>query len=118
VFSADGRTLYTSSLDGTVIKWDLGSQRRFGRPFTTGARAPTQTLDIPLAPPLAISPDGTQFAARTAANTVGIFSLATLQRQTSLTIPRAVRQLLCEQRPSVTEQHADAPDRLRPVSGR
>ena len=38
-FSADNRTLYTSSLDGTVLAWDLGSQRRFGRPFTTGARA-------------------------------------------------------------------------------
>ena len=88
-FSADGRTLYTSSLDGTVLEWDLGSQRRFGRPFTTGALAPTPSPTAPLTPPLAISPDGSQFAARTAASTVGIFSLDTLQRQTSLTVPRA-----------------------------
>ncbi len=88
-FSADGGTLYTSSLDGTVIKWDLGSQGRFGRQFTTGAPAPTPTPITPLTPPLAVSPDGSQFAARTAANTVGIFSLDTLQPQTSLTIPRA-----------------------------
>ena len=88
-FSADGRTLYTSSLDGTVIEWDLGSQRRFGRPFTTGAYAPTPAADAPLTPPLAISPDGSRFAALTAAGTVGIFSVHTPQPQTSLTIPRA-----------------------------
>ena len=89
-FSADNRTLYTSSLDGTVLAWDLGSQRRFGRPFTTGAaRASTPPWTTPLTPPLAISPDGSQFAARTAARSVGIFSVDTLQRQTSLTIPRA-----------------------------
>src|SRR5262249_35838537 len=77
VFSTDGRTLYTSSLDGTVIKWDLGSKRRFGHPFTTGAPAPLGP-DIPSAAPLTVSPDGSRFAARTAANTVGIFSLDTL----------------------------------------
>jgi WD40 repeat protein len=87
--SADGSTLYTTSLDGTVIKWDLGSQRRFGRPFTTGARTPTVAPTTPNTPPLAISPDGSEFAARTAANTLGIFSLDTLKLQTSLTIPQA-----------------------------
>jgi WD40 repeat protein len=90
VFSADGRTLYTSSLDGTVLAWDLGSQRRFGRPFTTGAaRASTPPWTAPLTPPLAISPDGSEFAARTAGRSVGIFSVDTLQRRTSLTLPRA-----------------------------
>lgn len=90
VFSADGRTLYTSSLDGTVLAWDLGSQRRFGRPFTTGAaRASTPPWTAPLTPPLAISPDGSEFAARTAGRSVGIFSVDTLQRRTSLTVPRA-----------------------------
>ena len=89
-FSADGRTLYTSSLDGTVLAWDLGSQRRFGRPFTTGAaRATTPPWTAPLTPPLAISPDGSRFAARTAGRSVGIFSVDTLRRQTSLTVPRA-----------------------------
>jgi WD40 repeat protein/DNA-binding SARP family transcriptional activator len=88
-FSPNGRTLYTSSLDGTVIAWDLGSQRRFGRPFTTGARASTTSPTTPLTPPLAVSPDGARFAVRTAADTIGIFSLDTLQRRTSVTIPRA-----------------------------
>ena len=89
-FSADGRTLYTSSLDGTVLEWDLGTHRRFGRPFTTGAaRASTPPWTAPLTPPLAISPDGSEFAARTAGNSVGIFSVDTLQRRTSLTVQRA-----------------------------
>jgi WD40 repeat protein/DNA-binding SARP family transcriptional activator len=86
-FSADGNTLYTSSLDGTVLELDLGSQRRFGRPFTTGAYAPP--VVAPLTPPLAISPDGSRFAALTAAGAVGIFSVHTLQPQPSVTIPRA-----------------------------
>ena len=87
-FSADGRTLYTSSLDGTVIEWDLGSLRRSdarSRPV----RTPTPAANAPLTPPLAISPDGSRFAALTAAGTVGIFSVHTPQPQTSLTIPRA-----------------------------
>jgi WD40 repeat protein/DNA-binding SARP family transcriptional activator/energy-coupling factor transporter ATP-binding protein EcfA2 len=88
-FSADGSTLYTSSLDGTVIEWDLGTQRRFGHPFTTEARAPNLAVTGPNAPPLAISPDGSEFAERTAANTVGIFSIDTLKPRTSLTIPQA-----------------------------
>jgi WD40 repeat protein/DNA-binding SARP family transcriptional activator len=88
VFSADSSKLYTCSLDGTVIEWDLGSQQRFGRPFTIEAQAPTPAPTTPLPPPLAVSPDGTDFAAPTAANTVGIFSLDTLRPQTWLTIPR------------------------------
>jgi len=87
-FSPDGGTLYTSSLDGTVIEWDLGTQRRFGHPLPTEAPAPNLALTGPNTPPLAISPDGSQFAERTAANTVGIFSLDTLQPRTSLTIPQ------------------------------
>ena len=31
--SDDGRTAYTASLDGTVIAWDLGGSRQFGRQF-------------------------------------------------------------------------------------
>ena len=87
VFSADGHTLYTTSLDGTVIKWDLGSQRRFGRLFPTGARTPSGSLVAPLTPPLAISPDGSRFAALTTGDTVGIFSVDPLQRKTSSEAP-------------------------------
>jgi WD40 repeat protein len=90
VFSADSRTLYTCSLDGTVIEWDLGTQRRFGRPLPTEAPAPADlAVTGPNTAPLAISPDRSQFAERTAANTVGIFSLDTLQLRTSLTIRQA-----------------------------
>ncbi|MBV8220383.1 MAG: protein kinase, partial [Solirubrobacterales bacterium] len=86
--SADGRTLYTSSLDGTVIKWDLGSERRFGRPFTTGPPAPTLSPAAPLTPPLAMSPDGSEFAALTTAGNVGIFYVGTLHRKSSLGVTR------------------------------
>jgi WD40 repeat protein/DNA-binding SARP family transcriptional activator len=85
-FSADSRTLYTSSLDGTVLEWDLGAERRFGRPFATGGYSPP--VVAPLTPPLAISPDGSRFAALTAAGAVGIFSDHTLRPHSSLTIPR------------------------------
>jgi WD40 repeat protein len=90
VFSPDGRTLYTSSLDGTVIEWDLGTQRRFGHPLPAEAPAPTDLVVTgPNTAPLAVSPDGSQFAERMAANNVGIFSLDTLHLRTSLTIPHA-----------------------------
>ena len=45
-FSADGMTLYTPSLDGTVLQYDLGGGRRFGSPFRLGAAGVrAQTLD-------------------------------------------------------------------------
>ena len=89
-FSADSRTLYTSSLDGTVLTWDLASGRRFGRPFTVGpGLAPSPLQDTPIAPPLALAPDGSRFATRTAASRIGIFSTRTLQQDASLPIPRA-----------------------------
>jgi WD40 repeat protein/class 3 adenylate cyclase/energy-coupling factor transporter ATP-binding protein EcfA2 len=36
-FSRDGRTLYTVSLDGTMMVWDLAGTRRLGRPFHAGS---------------------------------------------------------------------------------
>ena len=33
----NGKTLYTASLDGTVLIWDLAGSRRLGRRFTAGA---------------------------------------------------------------------------------
>ena len=35
-FSADGKTLYTPSLDGTILQYDLAGGRRFGSPFRLG----------------------------------------------------------------------------------
>jgi WD40 repeat protein len=47
----DGRTLYTTGADGTVLIWDLAGDRRLGRPFTAGTGDPDR-------PHLALSSDG------------------------------------------------------------
>jgi len=80
-FSRDGRTLFTASPDGAVFEWDLGVNRRFGQPLTTMATPPRLGFDAqPAPPPLAVSPDGSEFAARAGASTVGIYSTSTLER--------------------------------------
>jgi WD40 repeat protein len=76
-FSGNGRTLFTSSLDGAVFEWDLGTQRRFGHSFTTMHGIPQLSGDAQSTPPLAISPDGSRFAARNGDKGVGIYSTAT-----------------------------------------
>jgi WD40 repeat protein len=86
-FSQDGRTVYTSSLDGTVLQWDLGGHRRFGRSFTVAPWPPAAFM----APPLAVSPDGTSFAALDGASGIAIYSTATLERTGSLTVPQRRR---------------------------
>lgn len=85
-FSADSKTLYSSSLDGVVLGWDLGGKRRFGEPFTVGPGLPHPGIGNPAAPstpPLALSPDGSRFAARIGTTTIGVFSARTLREQTS-----------------------------------
>ena len=78
-FTSDGRTLFTSSLDGAIFEWDLGTSKRFGRPFSTpnalGAAQPENPT-----PPLAISPDGARFAVRSGPSRVGVYSTRTLAR--------------------------------------
>jgi WD40 repeat protein/class 3 adenylate cyclase len=76
-FSADGKTLYTCSLDGAIFEWDLGGSRRFGRPFRTNSAPPPIDPNLPALPPLAVSSDGGRFAARTRSDEVSIFSVAT-----------------------------------------
>lgn len=74
--SADGKTLFTCSLDGAVFEWDLGAARRLGLPFTiTPHAAPADTQGAP--PPIAVSPDGKQFAAGDQFGAAQLFSLAT-----------------------------------------
>ena len=73
-FSADSRTLFTTSLDGSILEWDLGGARRFGRPLHTHAPGLDLGPEAPSAPPLAVSPDGRDFAADTSSSTVGVFS--------------------------------------------
>jgi WD40 repeat protein len=91
-FSADGDTLYTCSLDGVVLAWDLGSSRRFGQPFTAkpglaAAGLPGLSPGTPNTPPLASSPDGSQFAVRVGTSTVGLFSTRTLREERSFATP-------------------------------
>ena len=85
-FSPDGSTLYTSSLGGVLLEWDLGGDRRFGRRVVLGAGSPCCGAVSPLAPPLAVSPDGTMFAGRLGRSRIGLFSTRRLQLQASFTI--------------------------------
>lgn len=84
--SPDGRTLYTYSLDGVVLEWDLAGDRSFGRESRLGPGLRCCSPVSPPAPPLAVSPDGSRFAARLGASTVGLFSTTTLRRQASFTV--------------------------------
>jgi WD40 repeat protein len=88
--TADGHTLYTNSLDGVVLAWDLSGDRSFGLRFRLGPGLRCCGPVSPPAPPLAVSPDGSRFAVRLGASTVGLFSARNLQRQASFTVgPRS-----------------------------
>jgi WD40 repeat protein len=78
--SRDSQTLYTSSLDGAVFEWDLGTARRFGRSFAI-PHSPSSTIGtaFTLAPPLAVSPSGTAIATGLRGGHAGVF-LATTSR--------------------------------------
>jgi WD40 repeat protein/class 3 adenylate cyclase len=77
-FSPDGQTLYTASLDGTILQYDLSpsGSRRFGSPFALPHATATPNGLTPGAPVLAVSPDGTRFAANAQGNGAGVSSLA------------------------------------------
>jgi WD40 repeat protein/DNA-binding SARP family transcriptional activator len=89
--SADGSTLFTAGLGGELLAWDLTEARSFGRRASVGAPAACCDAGVvsPPAPPFALSPDGTEFAAATGASTVGVFSAATLRERASFTISPA-----------------------------
>jgi WD40 repeat protein/DNA-binding SARP family transcriptional activator len=87
--SPDGTTLYTSSLDGDVLAWDLTGTRQFGRGAALGAGLRCCTSLSPEVPPLATSPDGSEFAARLGASTVGLFSTRTLQQRATFRVSAA-----------------------------
>jgi len=94
--SADGKTLYTDSLEGVVLEWDLAGDRGFGRHVRLGPGLRCCGPVSPPAPPLAVSPDGSRFAARLGASTIGLFSARTLQRQAVFTVgprPAAITAL-------------------------
>jgi WD40 repeat protein len=87
--SSDGTTLYTSSLNGDVLAWDLTGTRQFGRRAALGPGLGCCTSLAPLVPPLAASPDGAEFAVRLGGSTVGVFSTRTLQRRATFGVPAA-----------------------------
>lgn len=88
--SPDGTTLYTTSADGTLLAWDLAGDRQFGVSSRLGAGLRCCDPVSPMAPAVALSPDGSKFAARLSVSTVGLFSARTLQRESSFTIrPRS-----------------------------
>ena len=88
VFTADGRTLYTCSLDGAIFAWDLSGKHRFGRSFVVPSAGVEQLVAAPL-PPLALSGDGTSFATRTQLGRVGLYSTSTLREERSLTVEKS-----------------------------
>jgi WD40 repeat protein len=94
-FSPDARSLYTSSVGGLALEWDLAGDRSFGRRVVLGE--PSRCCDpvAPLAPALAVSPDGTTFAIRIAKSSVGLFATGSLQPRGSFTVTpkRAVTAL-------------------------
>jgi WD40 repeat protein len=85
-FSAGGRTLYTSTVGGLVLAWDVTGERSFGRRVALSASSYCCNPVAPLAPPLAVAPDGATFAIRLGTSTVGLFSTQTLQPRGSFTV--------------------------------
>jgi WD40 repeat protein/DNA-binding SARP family transcriptional activator len=85
--TSDGQTLYTSALDGTVLKWALGARGQFGRTFAFAPRRGCCADVDPLAPELAIAPDGEMFAVTTGTRTVELASTATLRPVAHITLP-------------------------------
>ena len=84
-FSRDGQTLFTAGSDGTILEYDLGGTRRFGRPF----RLPP----TPLAQVLAVSPNGRLFGASsevpsTTQSSVELYSVSPLRRVGAIVVPK------------------------------
>jgi WD40 repeat protein len=76
--SRDGSTLYTASLDGTVLAWDLSQRRRFGRSFQASAGTEGDLFDP--TPHVAISPNERILATGDAQGRVSLWDVASLRR--------------------------------------
>ena len=88
-FSPDGAALYSSSLDGAIFEWGIGGERRFGQQFRYGPRV-RSLPDVAQTPPLAVAPDGSQFAIRVGRSRLAFYSLPALQRRAVIAVgPRA-----------------------------
>jgi WD40 repeat protein/DNA-binding SARP family transcriptional activator len=71
--------IYTSSVDGTVLIWDLAGSRRLGRPFETGTGNPGR-------PHLALSSDGRLVAAGQEDGAISVVDARTLERRNSFPV--------------------------------
>ena len=84
--SPDGSTLYTSSLEGVLLEWDLAGGRRFGNSYPTDATPACCDSVSPRTPPFALSPDGSEFAVRGGPSTVRLFSSRTQKELSAFAI--------------------------------
>ncbi|HEX4009145.1 MAG TPA: BTAD domain-containing putative transcriptional regulator [Solirubrobacteraceae bacterium] len=84
--SANGATLYTASLDGVVLTWDLTGDRSFGHRFHLSPALPCCDPISPHAPPVALSANGGRIAVSLGASTIGVFSARTLAPQAVFTV--------------------------------
>jgi DNA-binding SARP family transcriptional activator/WD40 repeat protein len=84
--SPDGTTLYTSSLDGLLREWNLAGMGRLNRRVALPAQRPCCASLAPPAPPLALSPDGAEFAVRLGQATVGLFSTQSFAELSTFTV--------------------------------
>jgi WD40 repeat protein len=78
--SPDGTTLYTNGINGDIVVWDLAGDRRFVRPFRTGAGSEEFSLT-------AASPRGDLVAQSTEDGGVVVFDVA--RRRRVALIPRS-----------------------------
>jgi WD40 repeat protein/class 3 adenylate cyclase len=91
-FSADGSTLYTASLDGTILRYDLGGADRFGAQLRIGGGAPAAPPQgAPPTPLLAVSPDGLTFAAGALQRSVNVYSTRSLRRVATVRLASGLR---------------------------
>jgi tricorn protease-like protein len=83
MISRDGATLYTASLDGTVIKWDLAGARRLGRPLPVRAQG-TGAAGV------ALSSDGDLLASVRGGGAIAVINAHSLrERRTVPVLPTA-----------------------------
>ena len=91
-FSPDSKTLYTPGIDGAILQYDLGTNRRFGSPFSVGVGLPRgNTIIMP--PLLAASPDGRTLAASVEQSAVNFFSTSTLRRVARISLAAGPERL-------------------------
>jgi WD40 repeat protein/transcriptional regulator with XRE-family HTH domain len=76
-FSPDGKTLATSSVDGTVRLWDVATGRPIGRPLTSHGGTVIALAFSPGGKTLAVDAGGFSAATRTAVGTVRLWEVAT-----------------------------------------